>query len=80
RLAATGRFALLDSETQRPSAEPLRYEDKAWTFALAILRAPRGKGWTLVGNLRREDRDMPLAGPCLLLRDGLVVTADSVAP
>lgn len=50
-----------------------------WQLQLAVVRADRGTGYLVDGQLRRGDQTIPLAAPALLLHGGLAIAEGRVS-
>jgi superfamily II DNA or RNA helicase len=79
-LCGTGRCLLRESAPDG-SMRPLRWDDAGpWEFWLKVAPADAGKAYTIAGELRRGEERLALKSPWLLLRGGLVIWEDRIAP
>ena len=78
-MCSTGRCVLRATQSAISHA-PLQWDDgPPWELCLDVALEPDGEQYTLHGTLRREERELDLAQPVLLLAGGLVFFNDQVA-
>jgi superfamily II DNA or RNA helicase len=78
-ICATGR-CILRSSGARQAESPLQWDDgPPWDLCLVITPDSTGPHYTLTGSLRREDRELQLTEPHLLVAGGLLVVHGRIA-
>jgi hypothetical protein len=78
-MCGTGR-CVLHTSTAPDSSTPLEWDDGApWELCLNVARDSSGECYQVTGALRREDRQLDVAQPILLLAGGVVFLNGRVA-
>ena len=75
RMCATGLcYYRATNDTPQDEWSQLKWDDgPAWRLQLHMEHLPEEKVWRLAGRLRRNDQQMDLAAPYLLIEEGLLI-------
>jgi hypothetical protein len=80
RMCQTGR-CMLRLDVDEETLTPIAWDDgPPWEFWLVARRDDAANRFILSGELRSEDRRMPVAEPALLVNGGLLFTSTHAAP
>lgn len=84
-MSSTGRCYLKVEEARHPQAapelepQPLHWDDGVWEFALRIRRDEASGDYRVTGVLRREEEEISLTQPVLMVAGGLLFWSDRIA-
>ncbi len=78
RMCATGLcYFRASNDAPQEQWSPLKWDDgPPWRLQLHMEHLPEEKVWRLAGRLRRNNQEMDLASPYLLIEEGLLIAAN----